>query len=124
MISPFTIRTKNGSIFVDLDISMKYVFSLFIVFSILVIAGSKLYAQGNYEENLATQYYQNGEFAKAQGLYKALFDQNPGNLSYYDKYLDCLVNLVRSNCTISRIQGRLHVALAELKRGMKEPHHD
>ncbi len=45
--------------------------------------------QVDVNEQLALQYYQNGEFDKASQLYKAIYDKNPSTF-YYGYYLNCL----------------------------------
>lgn len=59
---------------------------------LLLLLGGSLAAQPNTEEQLAFQYYQNGEFEKAAGLYEGLFNKK-GGAFYYNYYLDCLLEL-------------------------------
>ncbi len=57
---------------------------------LLNLAGFALCSQ---DPRLALQYYNNGEYEKSASLYKELHLKNPGNDSYFGKYLDCLLNL-------------------------------
>ncbi len=45
------------------------------------------------DAQLAKQYFQNGEYEKASTLYEKLYRDNKGNSYYFDRYLDCLVEL-------------------------------
>ncbi|MCS6930026.1 MAG: tetratricopeptide repeat protein [Saprospiraceae bacterium] len=52
------------------------------------------FAQPNPE--LANQYFQNGEYAKAAELYRQLMESNKNfGEVYFDRYLTCLINLER-----------------------------
>jgi tetratricopeptide (TPR) repeat protein len=63
-----------------------------LIFIVFLFTGLFATAQdGNYDEFLARQFLQNGEFAKAAEYYEGLFKQNPAE--YYDDYLDMLVQL-------------------------------
>jgi tetratricopeptide (TPR) repeat protein len=63
-----------------------------LIFIVFLFTGFFATAQdGNYDEFLARQFLQNGEFAKAAEYYEGLFKQNPAE--YYDDYLDILVQL-------------------------------
>ena len=63
-----------------------------LIFIVFLFTGLFATAQdGNYDEFLARQFLQNGEFAKAAEYYEGLFKQNPAE--YYDDYLDILVQL-------------------------------
>lgn len=55
-----------------------------------VALGSDVFSQ-NTDEELAAQYYLNGEFDKAGDLYKKLFKSNESSVYYYDYYLECLI---------------------------------
>lgn len=60
---------------------------IFIVMSILPV----VYSQQTTDEQLAAQYFQNGEFDKAADLYEQLMDKNP-NPFYYNNLLQSLIN--------------------------------
>lgn len=49
------------------------------------------YSQQTTDEQLAAQYFQNGEFDKAADLYEQLMDKNP-NPFYYNNLLQSLIN--------------------------------
>ena len=50
------------------------------------------YAQGT-DEKLAAQFYENGEYEKAEGLYKRLHKQNRNSIYIYENYLNTLLAL-------------------------------
>lgn len=60
-----------------------------VVFSLSV---SVLQAQ---DLNLANQYYNNGEFEKAAALYGQLLERDERNDAFFNRYVECLLNLER-----------------------------
>lgn len=40
-------------------------------------------------EKLAEDYFQNGEFEKAENLYKTLYENQPDNFEYFDRLIQC-----------------------------------
>jgi len=50
------------------------------------------YAQST-DEKLAAQFYENGEYEKAEGLYKKLYKQNSNSIYIYENYLNTLLAL-------------------------------
>ncbi len=57
-----------------------------------LLAAASLYAQ---DSRLAQQYYQNGEYEKAAVLFEQLYEANPQNDYFFDRYVDCLISLER-----------------------------
>lgn len=57
----------------------------------ICIAALNVFAQFSAGDDLASQYYRNGEWEKALSLYQELF--NRGNQQYYDQYLNTLLKL-------------------------------
>ena len=47
------------------------------------------------DPNLANQYYSDGEYEKAATLYEQLSDNDPRSEYYFNRYVDCLLNLER-----------------------------
>lgn len=45
------------------------------------------------DEKLAAQFYENGEYEKAEGLYKKLYKQNDNSIYIYENYLNTLLAL-------------------------------
>jgi len=45
------------------------------------------------ESKLAQQYYENGEYEKAAALYNKLYGQQNNNDYYFERYVECLINL-------------------------------
>ena len=45
------------------------------------------------ESKLAQQYYENGEYEKAASLYNKLYEQQNNNDYYFERYVECLINL-------------------------------
>ncbi len=52
--------------------------------------GVNLQAQNS---RLAQQYYRDGEFEKAAFLYEELFNNNPTNIFFFERHIECLFNL-------------------------------
>ncbi len=52
--------------------------------------GVSLYAQ---DARLAQQYFQRGEYEKAASLYQKLFDADEANFFFFDRYIECLLQL-------------------------------
>ncbi|MDQ3073013.1 MAG: hypothetical protein M3Q97_07115, partial [Bacteroidota bacterium] len=65
-----------------------------VLFLVLLLSPG-IYAQpvGNIDENLAAEFYRNGEYDKSAALYKKLLDGNPDNNYYYEHYLSSLLFL-------------------------------
>jgi len=59
---------------------------------ILILQGFSAFTQP-VNEQLAIQYYNNGEFDKALDLFEQLYFSNSSSQFYYDYYLNCLLNL-------------------------------
>ncbi len=65
----------------------------FVVFLLTAVnAPLVLVAQQDVNEQLALQYYREGEFEKAAGLYKEIYRKNPTTF-YYDYYLNSLFGM-------------------------------
>ena len=67
-----------------------------VFFLILIISSLGLKAQLSFEEALAMQYFQTGEFEKAAILYEKLFNRTK-NISFYDPYFNSLLKLKQFN---------------------------
>lgn len=59
----------------------------------LLATSTSAFAQKNTNEELAAQYFSNGEFDKASILYEALLSNNPKSPYYYDNLLNCYFKL-------------------------------
>lgn len=71
---------------------MKFIGKIIIL--ILLATGTvTVFAQEQTKEQLALQYYQNGEFDKAVVLFQELFEKNRNSIYYYSYYFDCLIRL-------------------------------
>ena len=71
---------------------------------LLLLAAISLGAQ---EAKLAQQYFYDGEFEKADVLFEKLFLQQENNEYYFDRYMDCLLQLQRYGDvekTVARMQ--------------------
>ena len=64
--------------------------AIFVALLFFLFSGLTLLAQSNNEQ-LAYQYYQQGEFEKAGSLFADLFDRNPDDYAVYEMYLNCLI---------------------------------
>jgi tetratricopeptide (TPR) repeat protein len=59
---------------------------LFIIFSIFSAASQQKY-------RLAVEYYNSGEYEKAAQIYESLYKESPNNKSYFNWYIQCLIDL-------------------------------
>ena len=57
----------------------------------LTIINLAAFSQQKYK--LANEYYNSGEYEKAAHLYEALYKESPGNKSYFNLYIQCLLDL-------------------------------
>ncbi len=58
-----------------------------------ILVATPVFAQQNQDLKLAQQFFQRGEYEKANPLYKKLYEDNDKNNYYYRNYLKCLVAL-------------------------------
>ncbi|MBL7802224.1 MAG: tetratricopeptide repeat protein [Saprospiraceae bacterium] len=65
-------------------------FATLILFQLTFAVG--LFAQ---DPNLANQYFTDGEYEKAAALYEQLSENDPRSEYYFNRYVDCLLNLER-----------------------------
>ncbi len=63
-----------------------------------------LYAQ---DTRLAQQYFQNGEYEKAAVLFEQLYEANPQNDYFFERYVDCLIALERHEACEKAIKKQL-----------------
>lgn len=67
-----------------------------IIFLILIISSLGLKAQLSFDEALAIQYFQSGDFEKAAMLYEKLFNRTK-NTNFYDPYFNSLLKIKQFN---------------------------
>ncbi|MEI6408909.1 MAG: tetratricopeptide repeat protein [Bacteroidota bacterium] len=67
---------------------LRIVFLLFVQFFLAAVAHAQ-------DPNLAAQYFTNGEFEKAAALYEQLSDGDARSEYFFNRYIDCLINLER-----------------------------
>lgn len=60
---------------------------------LFVLLSVSAWAQKNTSEELAAQYFSNGEYDKASALYEILLDKDPKSPYYYDNLLTCYFKL-------------------------------
>jgi len=65
-----------------------------ILFILFICFSSQIFAQ---EQQLAFQYFRNGEYEKAASLYKSLHEKNPYNTNYLNSLIDCYQQLENYN---------------------------
>lgn len=65
---------------------------IFLLILPAVLSTAPAQAQPDNSEALAVQYYQNGEYEKAAGLFEGLYNRNP-DPRFYNYYFDCLIQL-------------------------------
>lgn len=61
------------------------------VLTILLMTVTVVYAQ--QKSRLANEYYNSGEYEKAAQLYESLYRENPANKTYFNFYIQCLIDL-------------------------------
>ena len=61
-----------------------------LMFFLVISSALCLFGQ---ESKLAQQYYENGEYEKASSLYHKLYEQQNYNDYYFERYVECLINL-------------------------------
>ncbi len=61
------------------------------LFCILMLIGIPVFAQRGNNEALAKEYFKNAEYDKAETIYIKLYQSDPTNTDYYNKYFQCLV---------------------------------
>ena len=88
----FTLKTllynyKKYSIFLSSNSMKKYLYTLLITF----LCSIQLFAQRNNSESLAKEYFNKGEYDKAQSIYEKLYDKDFQNQEYYNKYFQSLI---------------------------------
>jgi tetratricopeptide (TPR) repeat protein len=66
---------------------LKILFLVFISFFYI----NEGFAQQKYR--LAVEYYNSGEYEKAAQIYESLYKENPKNKSYFNWYIQCLIDL-------------------------------
>jgi tetratricopeptide (TPR) repeat protein len=70
---------------------MKVLFRLFYTF--LLIIFFMFSAAGQQKYRLAVEYYNSGEYEKAAQIYESLYKESPNNKSYFNWYIQCLIDL-------------------------------
>lgn len=63
----------------------------FSIFILLLLSVSPTFGQQKYK--LANEYYNSGEYEKAAQLYESLYKESPNNKSYFNLYIQCLLDL-------------------------------
>lgn len=76
----------------------------FLLFSLFALSLDALQAQ---DSRLAQQYLQNGEFEKAAVLFEQLFESNPQNDYFFERYVDCMLALERYDACEKSIRKQL-----------------
>lgn len=87
--------------------------------------------QANNKANLANEYFNTGEYEKAGTLYMGLFEENEGNIFYFNRYVQCLIEtndlekaekIVRDEIKSSPDQLTLYITLGNIfeRNGQKE----
>ncbi len=67
------------------------IFKKSLVLVVLICISFSLIGQQKYR--LANEYYNSGEYEKAAQLYQALYTEAPGNKTYFNLYIQCLLDL-------------------------------
>lgn len=83
---------------------MKFLF-VFTGFLFAMLMASPGQAQQKYK--LANEYYNAGEYEKAASLYESLYAENPKNKTYFNWYIQCLMDLRQFEKAAKSIQAEL-----------------
>jgi tetratricopeptide (TPR) repeat protein len=83
---------------------MKFLF-VFTGFLFAMLMAAPGHAQQKYK--LAHEYYNAGEYEKAASLYESLYTENPKNKSYFNWYIQCLMDLRQFEKASKSIQSEL-----------------
>ena len=75
-----------------------------ITFFWLILASYYSYSQTSTDEQLANQFYENGEYEKAVGLYKKVIKRNSTSIYTYDNYLGALIAMENEKDAISLVE--------------------
>lgn len=75
-------------------------------FLTLILIKLALFAQSS-DEQLAAQYYSNGEYEKAVVLYKKIYKEDPNSIYIYENYLNCLIALKEDKDAISLVKKQI-----------------
>jgi tetratricopeptide (TPR) repeat protein len=77
---------KSEKIIMSFHTFKKNIVLLGLVFMSISVVGQQKY-------RLANEYYNSGEYEKAAQLYQALYNESPGNKTYFNLYIQCLLDL-------------------------------
>ncbi len=58
-----------------------------------IVLLSTVMAIGQQKYRLANEYFNSGEYEKAADLYQSLYKETPGNKTYFNLYIQCLIEL-------------------------------
>ncbi len=84
---------------------MKFIKCLAFLILTLLLANSQVsFAQGNEDELLALQYFNDGEFDKAVVIYERLYKKDP-SIYFYNYYFECLLALEQYSKADKLVQG-------------------
>ncbi|MBK8517501.1 MAG: tetratricopeptide repeat protein [Saprospiraceae bacterium] len=70
---------------------MKKVLNIIFLIIVSLASVNNSFAQQKYR--LAVEYYNSGEYEKASEIYASLYKENPQNKSYFNWYIQCLLDL-------------------------------
>ncbi|MBC7885188.1 MAG: tetratricopeptide repeat protein [Saprospiraceae bacterium] len=74
---------------------------------LFVLSISFISVSGQQKYKLANEYYNSGEYEKAAQLYESLYEETPGNKSYFNLYIQCLLELKNYEKTRKIIQSEI-----------------
>ena len=70
-----------------MKVLIRLFYTFMLVFSFLITV------TGQQKYRLAVEYYNSGEYEKAAQIYESLYKENPNNKSYFNWYIQCLIDL-------------------------------
>jgi len=78
-----------------------------ILLLLFIFSLSYIGVQAQQKYRLAVQYYNSGEYEKAADIYQSLYNENPNNKSYFNWYIQCLLDLKSYDVAAKIIQSEL-----------------
>jgi tetratricopeptide (TPR) repeat protein len=81
---------------------------------ISLLAAPALTAQSQQKARLANEYYNSGEYEKAAVLYKQLYTESGRNKSYFNLYIQCLIETGSYDAASSVIQEEIRLNPADV----------
>lgn len=70
---------------------IKNIVTTLLLLTVIMFTSSEVVGQQKYK--LANEYFNSGEYEKAAEIYRSLSEETPGNKTYFNWYIQCLIEL-------------------------------